>query len=52
MPDPGGSANTWGNTLNGTTSAVDLALWNITHTNATFTGNVTVNGTLTTNGFT
>jgi len=23
MPDPGGSANTWGNTLNGTTQAID-----------------------------
>ena len=26
MPDPGGSANTWGNTLNGTTQAIDAEM--------------------------
>jgi microcystin-dependent protein len=30
MPDPGGSANTWGNTLNATTQAIDAQV----HTNA------------------
>ena len=29
MPDPGGSANTWGTTLNGATQAIDAALWSI-----------------------
>ena len=29
MPDPGGSANTWGNTLNGTTQAIDAKLWSV-----------------------
>jgi Chaperone of endosialidase len=29
MPDPGGSANTWGNVLNGTTQAIDAKLWSL-----------------------
>ena len=29
MPDPGGSANTWGNTLNGTTQAIDAQVQRI-----------------------
>ena len=29
MPDPGGSANTWGNTLNGTTQAIDAKVQTI-----------------------
>ena len=29
MPDPGGSANTWGNTLNGTTQAIDAKMQTI-----------------------
>ena len=29
MPDPGGSANTWGNILNGTAQAIDAKLWSI-----------------------
>ena len=29
MPDPGGSANTWGNTLNGTTQAIDAKVQSI-----------------------
>ena len=36
MPDPGGSANTWGNTLNGTTQAIDAQLWSL---NAQLTNN-------------
>ena len=47
MPDPGGSANTWGNTLNGTTQAIDAALWSITNAPVTFNGAVTLANTLT-----
>ena len=36
MPDPGGSANTWGDTLNATTQAIDAQV----HTNQTAIGNV------------
>ena len=39
MPDPGGSANTWGNTLNGTTQSIDAQV----HTNQAAIANV-VNG--------
>ena len=31
MPDPGGSANTWGNTLNGTTQAIDAKVQSINY---------------------
>jgi hypothetical protein len=57
MPDPGGSPNTWGNILNGTTQAIDAALWNLSANSATFAGNLTVAGSgsfgggLTVNGF-
>ena len=47
MPDPGGSANTWGATLNATTQKIDAALWDINANSATFAGAVTVNGALT-----
>ena len=62
MPDPGGSANTWGNVLNGATQAIDAALWSITNAPVTFNGAVTFaaaisgtsgsfSGTLTSNGW-
>ena len=40
MPDPGGSANTWGNALNGATQAIDSQLWNAVANTATFAGRV------------
>jgi Chaperone of endosialidase len=46
MPDPGGSANTWGNTLNGTTQAIDAQVWSITNAPVAFNAPVTFNGTV------
>ena len=50
MPDPGGSANTWGNLCNGVFTSIDASLWNINANTATFAGTVTVNGALTVPG--
>jgi cytoskeletal protein CcmA (bactofilin family) len=46
MPDPGGSANTWGATLNKTTQAIDAVVWAITASDVTFAGSITVDGGL------
>ena len=52
MPDPGGSANTWGSLCNGVFTAIDTSLWNINANTATFAGGMTTNGFTNTNGYT
>jgi hypothetical protein len=55
MPDPGGSANTWGNTLNATTQAIDQQVFinagllsgYLPLTGGTISGNFSVQGTAT-----
>jgi hypothetical protein len=55
MPDPGGSANTWGNTLNATTQAIDQQVFTnagllsgyLPLTGGTVSGNFSVQGTAT-----
>jgi trimeric autotransporter adhesin len=55
MPDPGGSANTWGNTLNATTQAIDQQVFTnagllsgyLPLTGGTISGNFSVQGTAT-----
>ena len=51
MPDPGGSANTWGNLCNGVFTAIDTSLWNINANTGYFASWVSVNGGVTTSGF-
>ena len=43
MPDPGGSANTWGDTLNGTTQAIDAQVFTNQQTLSSIQGQINPN---------